>query len=693
MFTTADMTKIVLAGTLDQLPDTLNLAANLKTIHIKDYEGTELNLGTPDESADDLSKELARMRGCAASLNPKADSEMLSAPVVRRELADTLISKVGEVVNSIKKAEDIEDQIEQNLDFISVLNKLSPLGLELNYLRDYDSLDVNVGIVPNLGNCRLALTEVNNDMQEISSNISGKDGVIAVFSKNNATTNVQKILASEGFQPIQLPKEGGLPSEIISQLEKENGELANKLSTMNEELDSWNLENGGMLLGGMELLERDLEVHTAPVKVAVSEHAFILEGWVISENAEETKKLLLEVTTYVETEDFEMPDHHHGHSEHEVELPPVAFTNSPMAQPYELLTDAVGRPRYGRMDPTSFMFLTYPLFFGIMLGDLAYGLATMGLAWWVNKKFGKNDLARHASKLLYYIGASTAIFGIIFGEVLGFDVTPGSTHAPSWLSWMSIIYPHHHISLHLPLNVVLAYPFHRVGGNLEDLIIITIYMGVAHLALGMIIGFRDVLKEHGLVAAIFEKGSWMLVLGGGFFAVYSFIMSGKQPSDAYAAVLADMGMYGGSVLLTGVVMVIIMLWKYEDIPLPIAIGLGPLECLQILSNTISYVRLFAVGLVGVKIAELGNEKFFEPAAHAMAHIGHDPLTILISILSIILLVVLWIAVQLFALGLGLFSPNVQAARLHFVEWMGKFYEVGGVVFAPFGHKQNYVEVE
>jgi vacuolar-type H+-ATPase subunit I/STV1 len=112
-----------------------------------------------------------------------------------------------------------------------------------------------------------------------------------------------------------------------------------------------------------------------------------------------------------------------------------------------------------------------------------------------------------------------------------------------------------------------------------------------------------------------------------------------------------------------------------------------------LSNTISYVRLFAVGVVGVKIAELGNEKFFEPAAHAIEHIGHDPITIIVSLLTIVLFVILWIAVQIFALGLGLFSPNVQAARLHFVEWMGKFYEVGGVMFNPFGHKQNYVEVE
>ena len=216
MFTTADMTKIIISGTLEELPGTLKLAASMNTIHIKDYEGTDLKLGTPDDIADDVSKELARMRGCAANLKPKAEAEILSAPLVRRELADSLLGKVKDVVASIQKVEDIEGQIEQNLDLMSVLNKLSPLGLELDYLRDYDSIEVSVGVVPNLSSCRLALTEVSTDMEEISSNIDGKEGIIAIFSKSNVFADVHKVLASQGFQPIQLPDESGLPSDIIS---------------------------------------------------------------------------------------------------------------------------------------------------------------------------------------------------------------------------------------------------------------------------------------------------------------------------------------------------------------------------------------------------------------------------------------------------------------------------------------------
>jgi len=52
-----------------------------------------------------------------------------------------------------------------------------------------------------------------------------------------------------------------------------------------------------------------------------------------------------------------------------------------------------------------------------------------------------------------------------------------------------------------------------------------------------------------------------------------------------------------------------------------------------------------------------------------------------------------LAVQIFAWGLGVFSPNIHAARLHFVEWMRQFYDASGEAFKPFGFKARRVEVE
>jgi V/A-type H+-transporting ATPase subunit I len=90
----------------------------------------------------------------------------------------------------------------------------------------------------------------------------------------------------------------------------------------------------------------------------------------------------------------------------------------------------------------------------------------------------------------------------------------------------------------------------------------------------------------------------------------------------------------------------------------------------------------AVGVAGVKIAEIGNEMGFHSMADAIS--GGD-------YLSALLFFVVWIAVQVFALALGLLSPSIHAIRLHFVEWMGKFYDGSGKEFSPIGGRPLHVE--
>ena len=71
----------------------------------------------------------------------------------------------------------------------------------------------------------------------------------------------------------------------------------------------------------------------------------------------------------------------------------------------ELLTDAVGRPAYGRIDPTVFMLISYPLFFGMMLGDMAYGLATIALGSFLIMRSGTNEMVMlGGSSDLHWIG-------------------------------------------------------------------------------------------------------------------------------------------------------------------------------------------------------------------------------------------------------------------------------------------------
>jgi vacuolar-type H+-ATPase subunit I/STV1 len=283
------------------------------------------------------------------------------------------------------------------------------------------------------------------------------------------------------------------------------------------------------------------------------------------------------------------------------------------------------------------MFFTYPLFFGLILGDILYGAATMGFGYFLHKRIGHTETGLLASKFIVYIGFSAVVFGYIYGEFAGYEILPHmqdggwvDSHAPAWASWLTALYPNGgmiHWELSGPFGVVLAYPFHRVvptsaGGNLEDLILLTIYMGVVHVLLGLLIGFRDIWlhgDSHGNtgpIIAIFDRGSWIIILFGGFMFCYGFLGLQNTPGDE---LLTLMQSYGAILAAAGILMLIYASYRYHGMPLLIAMLMGPIEGVGMMPTVISYVRLFAVGVAGVKIAETGNDMLYgnspDPAHH------------------------------------------------------------------------------
>ncbi|MDP6907218.1 MAG: V-type ATPase 116kDa subunit family protein [Candidatus Thalassarchaeaceae archaeon] len=705
MIHTQQMGRLVAAGMLEDLDATINILSQLRALHIVDYDGSEqgLNLGTPDGSTEILSRELNKMRAVSSNI-PSNSKNASIASEIRQALDKDLPTAVESLIANTERMDEIENMLSSLGDEENQLRMIAPLGVETELLDGYESLATFVGTVNDL----TAAKKAASDGIILSGN-TGKETIVGVFVKKEIAKDVQSDLESAGFSAIQIPEGKGEPKSRLVEIDSERLSLIDEKSTLSGKLESWNKENGEKFHGGLELLERDHAMATAPVRLAVTEHTFLIDGWVEMIRAEEVKSALVKTCIVVDVEPFKIQPGGggHGHSDdhHHQEMPPIAFTNRTASRPMELLTDAVGRPAYGRIDPTLFMFFTYPIFFGMMLGDMAYGLVTMGLGWMVLRKAGTNEMMNLGGKFLLYIGLGTFVFGYLYAEFAGFEIYPH--HGSNPAEALAVLYPgvdaHGHLwHASLPFGMELAFPFHRVlmaedGGNLEDLILLTIYIGVAHVALGLIVGFRDVYLygnghgDSGLVCAIFEKGSWLILLSGGFLAAYAFLSAPAyeekwvNPDQAYLDLLDQMLMIGGVLVAIGIGMIIWMLYRYHGVPFPINVGLGPIEAVGMMPTVISYVRLFAVGVVGVKIAETGNNMLFDPAMDSIQS-GEGLFLVPVMILG-------WFAVQIFAWGLGVFSPNIHAARLHFVEWMRQFYDASGEAFDPFGFKAHHVEVE
>ena len=689
---TQHMGRLLAAGSKDMIDGVIDTLAALNALHFIEYDGSDdgFSLGTPKEEAETVGKSLSKLRSAASLVDVSGPQKPVSASKVRSELDGSLPSAVESLLEKSTQLDTVENRLSSLSEEADVLELLSSLTLDVELLFGYSELSSFVGTVTDLG----VAEKITSDSLFFDG-VSNKTKVIAVFVRNSDSNDTQSLLNESGFQAINVPTnlQGG-PKQLLTEMNEQITALKAEKSSLSMEIDSWTSEFGSSLVCGLELLEREHDILTAPVKVAVSEHAFFIDGWIEMSRSEEIQSALSESCLYTEVSPFVMKagGGGHGHSDHShhQEMPPISYQNRKISKPMELLTDAVGRPAYGRIDPTLFMFVTYPIFFGMMLGDMAYGLITISLGALIMSRAGSNEMMNLGGKFLIYIGIGTFGFGYLYAEFAGWEII--HPHHPNPAEALSFLYPdaalsssHNYHAWHktLPFGIELAYPFHRVTTNLEDLIILTIYLGFIHIIFGRLIGFRDVLyygTDHGhvgLLAAFFEHGVWIVLLIGGFMFSYGYL----GPDDAESMMLP-----GAMIASSAVVLLIWTLYNYHGIPLAISLILAPIEAIGMMPSVISYVRLFAVGIVGVKIAETGN-MLWDPMKDTLADTGS------MDILLFPVFFVGWLLVQLFAWGLGVFSPNIHAARLHFVEWMRQYYDSSGEVFLPFGFRTRHVEVE
>lgn len=368
---------------------------------------------------------------------------------------------------------------------------------------------------------------------------------------------------------------------------------------------------------------------------------------------------------------------------HDDSVPPIEFVNGKATEPFELLVDLVGRPKYGTYDPSMLLMMTFPLFYGMILGDWGYGLLIYLLATFLGSKpFAKDPLAQNGITILKWMGAWCIIWGIIFAEGFGFvwdDTGQLGNSSP-----FNAFYDWTYANVHVPHAVAdllnlggLHMPFHRAspGHGLQEYVVLSVYIGIAHIFLGLVIGLVTVYKAHGAAAAYFEKGSWLLILTGGSMQARNMVMGYDGLFDVQVWTF---------LIIIGLASLIVGLAVYEKFGWVGGLIMGPIETFGLLANTLSYLRIMGVGVAGVKIAEVSITMGWEKIGPALDS-G--------DVISLLLGVVLFVLIQLFAIALGILSPTIHAVRLHFVEWMGKFYDGSGSAFAPLGGRTLHVEGE
>ena len=307
---------------------------------------------------------------------------------------------------------------------------------------------------------------------------------------------------------------------------------------------------------------------------------------------------------------------------------PVTRKNTRFARVFELVGDMYARPKYGTMDLTPFFAPFYMLFFGICLNDAGYGAILTLLGVWMLSRNRKPGMMRQAAWFATLCGAMTVAFGLLCGSFFGINMK----------EWFPGI------------------PFFDFQGRFFS---IALAIGMVQILFGMLLKVVMISSTVGFRHSLASLG-WLLVLLGASVAGGLPMLDPAWTIPFYTpsspAFYATLG--AGAVL---------MLFFNSPGRNPfVNFGLGLWDTYNnltgILSDVLSYIRLFAIGLSGGILATV-----FNALADGFVPEGAN---IVVRLLVMVPILLVGHGINLF---MSTISSFVHPMRLTFVE----FYKNAG----------------
>lgn len=321
---------------------------------------------------------------------------------------------------------------------------------------------------------------------------------------------------------------------------------------------------------------------------------------------------------------------------------PIKLRNNRFTKLFEPLTGMYGLPNYNEFDPTPILGPFFLLFFAMCMGDAGYGLILILFGIGVITKKIKIEMFEGLGPIITVLGVGTTVIGFFLGTFFGIDL--------STVSW-------------LPDSVKgILLKGELMGFDIQ--MVAAIIIGIFHICLAMVVKAICYTKQSGIMNNLSTWGWLILILGGIITAILAISNAISIEATKYMIIAI------GIISALG----IFIFNNIKRNPL-INIGAGLWDTYNmitgILSDVLSYIRLYALGLAGAMLGQAFNQLGFMV-------LGDDP--IFIQYLPFIIIVLIGHTLNI---ALSSLSAFVHPLRLTFVEYFKNLgYEGKGEKYSP-----------
>ncbi len=461
-------------------------------------------------------------------------------------------------------------------------------------------------------------TQYNPDWEELyDAQIIDEAGRSVYFVTVDATDAVPDL---EFAEPISLPKGVSLSSLKVKEetLKKDILSLrdsqaylafhAEALKAKRVELENtYRMDNA--LLQGVRLYDNKLVV---------------LEGWVPDPKAPAMEAALSADNVVFEEMAFNPKE----------EDVPVVLKNNRFVRVFEPLVKMFSLPNYNEFDPTAFIAPFFMLFFGMCFGDSGYGLLYLLLATYIKTKVGASW--KPFVELFQWLSLAGLVIGFFSGSFFGI--------------------------------ALVEVPFlQKIKGffiSQNNMMIIALALGFVHILFAKFVSAFKVKKQEGLTHSLHEF-AWPLLI------VFLAVLFGLPFLNIAIPKPVEYVLWG--LVAVCIALAFLLNMPGKNIFANIGNGLWTTYGVAsgLLGDTLSYIRLFAIGLTGSILGSVFNT-LAATVTEGMPWYGAIPLGAVILILG-----------HGINIGLTTISALVHPIRLIYVEYFNNSnYEGGGKPYEP-----------